>query len=58
MWQTEYNTAVIKGRVRPTHLSDKKKLSGKRIREQSRVREMDHSLRLPVVCANCNTGCT
>ena len=23
MWQTEYNTAVIKGRVRPKHLSDK-----------------------------------
>ena len=55
MWQTEYNTAVIKGRVRPTHLSDNKNLSGKRIREQSQVREMDHSLRLPVVCTNCNT---
>ena len=54
MWQTEYNTAVIKGRVRPTHPSDKTNLSGKRIREQSQVREMDHSLRLPVVCTHCN----
>ena len=43
MWQTEYNTAVIKGRVRPTHLSDKK-IKWKRIRELSQVREMAHSL--------------
>ena len=35
MWQTEYNTAVLKDRVRPTHVSDKKKYSGKRLRAEA-----------------------